>query len=206
MDGVIFQHTNFWMQLHKAFGTLEEGVELTKKYLRIDYLKLVKEVIGRLWKGKPSKIYLDLVKNAEYNKNVKETIEELRKKGYNICLITSGPYDLAKRASGELGIEHIYANKLLHDDKIVTGEYFENGKYCWEIGFENKLPFLEKICEKLNIKLDEVIAIGNDDNDLLKFEAVGMSIAFNTTCKELRDIADAVVEGNDLKNILKFIP
>ena len=25
MDGVIFEHRNFWLELHKVFGTLEEG-------------------------------------------------------------------------------------------------------------------------------------------------------------------------------------
>ena len=205
MDGVIFQHTNFWLELHKAFGTLEEGAELTKKYLKTDYLKLVKEVIGRLWKGKPTKTYLDLIKQQKYNPHVKEVIEELKKKGYSTCIISSGPYDLALRAKNELGIDEVFANKLLYNPDIITGEYLENGNYCWEIADANKLPFLTKFCKANNIRLDEVIAIGDDYNDIPKFKAVGFSIAFNTTCKELREVADIVVESNDLREILKYV-
>ncbi|MBI4450914.1 hypothetical protein HY642_02985 [Candidatus Woesearchaeota archaeon] len=32
MDGVLFQHHNFWIELHKALGTWEEGKLLTQKY------------------------------------------------------------------------------------------------------------------------------------------------------------------------------
>ena len=41
MDGVIFEHFNFWMELHQAYGTYQEGLELTKKYGPTNYQKLV---------------------------------------------------------------------------------------------------------------------------------------------------------------------
>ena len=45
MDGVIFEHYNFWLELHKSYDTHEEGLKLTNKYLKTDYQKLVGEVI-----------------------------------------------------------------------------------------------------------------------------------------------------------------
>lgn len=45
MDGVIFEGVNFWLELHKKFGTFEEGKILTEKYLYSDYNKLVEEVV-----------------------------------------------------------------------------------------------------------------------------------------------------------------
>ena len=32
MDGVLFEHFNFWYELHKRFGTYKKGKELTEKY------------------------------------------------------------------------------------------------------------------------------------------------------------------------------
>ncbi|MBU0472467.1 MAG: hypothetical protein KKF65_07600 [Nanoarchaeota archaeon] len=55
MDGVIFEFTNFWMELHKVFDTYEEGKKLSDLYLDSDYEKLVSEVVGELWKGKDAK-------------------------------------------------------------------------------------------------------------------------------------------------------
>jgi phosphoserine phosphatase len=57
MDGVIFDHRNFWMELHEKLGTYEEGLELTRKYVKTNYAKLVEEVVNRLWKGKKADGY-----------------------------------------------------------------------------------------------------------------------------------------------------
>ena len=73
MDGVIFKDINFWMELHKKFGTLEQGIELTKKYLHTNYDRLVEEVVVKLWKGKDAKPYYDLVNSIEYLPGVRET-------------------------------------------------------------------------------------------------------------------------------------
>ena len=48
MGGVIFKDVNFWMKVHEAFNTLDEGKILTKKYLHSDYNKLVEEVIVKI--------------------------------------------------------------------------------------------------------------------------------------------------------------
>ena len=61
MDGVLFKEVNFWMELHKVFGTLTEWKILTSKYLNSNYEKLVHEVVVKLWKGKNAKLYFDLV-------------------------------------------------------------------------------------------------------------------------------------------------
>ena len=120
MDGVIFERINFWMQLHKVYGTYEEGKELTKKYVKTDYAKLVEEVVGRLWKGKPEKLFLDLVKSVNYTKGSKETFKELKKRGYIAVIISSGPKQLAERAKKEIGVDYIYTNELIFDNGKVT--------------------------------------------------------------------------------------
>ena len=48
MDGVIFKDINFWLELHKAFGTFGLGKWLTKRYLHADYGRLVEEVVVKL--------------------------------------------------------------------------------------------------------------------------------------------------------------
>ncbi|MCC7574528.1 hypothetical protein KO361_02960 [Candidatus Woesearchaeota archaeon] len=72
MDEVIFKYMNFWMELHKKFGTLKEGTELTKQYLHSDYDKLVEEVVVKLWKGRDASPYYELVNSLEYLPGVKE--------------------------------------------------------------------------------------------------------------------------------------
>ncbi len=200
MDGVIFKKDNFWMNLHKALGTYEQGKELTRKYLREDYAKLVEEVVNKLWKGKSADAYFELVKTSKYNPGVKEAVASMKKMGFELCIITSGPRGLLDRAKIELGIEDGVSNDLVIKDNLITGEFI-----C-PIAADNKRPILAEICLKHGISEKEVIAIGNGYNDVPKFEMAGFSIAFNSHCKELNKIADVVVEGNDMRDVLEVLP
>lgn len=163
MDGVIFEHHNFWMELHKAFGTLEEGIALTKQYVKTNYDKLVQEVIGRLWKDKPAKPYFDLIANHKYVDGANETFKALKRNGHTTMLITSGPYDLALRAKNELGVDYIFANRLPIESGKVVGTS-EMG--YWKIRDDRKVEPLEEIRANLKIDGRDVIAVIHDKNDI----------------------------------------
>lgn len=200
MDGVIFPHFNFWMELHKAFGTYEEGLDLTKKYLKINYSKLVDEVVGKLWKNKSAKPYFDLVKKQKYLPGVKETFNELKKKGYKIAIISSGPSHLAKKAQKDLNIDYIYTNELvIKDNKVI-------GKFKWPIGDAKKAVSLRKFCEMHHTLLKDCIVICHGENDIKMAKIVGFSIAFNPTTEELKKVCNFVIEkAKNLKEILPVI-
>src|SRR3989344_3465140 len=94
MDGVLFEHFNFWYELHKRFGTYKKGKELTEKYKKNNYAKLAEEVVNKLWKRK--------IKTA---------------------IITSGPRELALKAQKVLGIDFIFTNELVIKNNIITGDF-----------------------------------------------------------------------------------
>lgn len=201
MDGVIFQHDNFWFLLHKTYKTYEEGKELTKKYLQTDYARLVEEVVNRLWKGKPAKPYYDLIKKAKYNKGVKETFRTVTNLGLKTAIISSGPSDLALRAKKDLKINYLLTNKLVIKDKKITG------KFVWPIaeGHDKKVKALKKICKEAKVKLKDCIAVLDDKNDVELAKAVGYSISFNSSSKKLDIAADKVIRIRDLTKVLKEI-
>jgi len=204
MDGVIFEHYNFWLELHKSYDTHEEGLKLTNKYLKTDYQKLVDEVIGRLWKDKPPKTYFDLVKKVNYVKGAKETLKELKKRGYKLGIISSGPSDLAERVKKECNIDYYFTNKLLiKDDKVVGSRDI---KY-WPIRHGSKRDPLKEICKMSGVSLEEVLVVVHEDNDIEMAEEAGLAIAFYPTSKELEKHCSFIIkEGKqDLREILNFI-
>ena len=79
LDGVIFEGSNFWLELHRRYGTEKEGVEYANKYLSFDYDQLVKIVAGILWKGKPAAIIQELVDQRRYQPGIPEIFEFLHK-------------------------------------------------------------------------------------------------------------------------------
>src|SRR3989338_6913170 len=175
MDGVIFEHKNFWLELHKALGTLEEGTKLTEKYLHKDYAKLVEEVVHKLWKGKDAAPYHHLIKSINYLSGVKEVFKEIKNKDYLTTIISSGPIDLARRAQHDLGIDFVYANELVIENGKISGEFL------WPVGGKDKkVQIVKHLCKDLGISPKEVIFVGDSDIDILAFQFVGTSIVFNS--------------------------
>jgi hydroxymethylpyrimidine pyrophosphatase-like HAD family hydrolase len=51
-----------------------------------------------------------------------------------------------------------------------------------------------------------VIAIGDSKGDMDMFRMVGFSVAFNSSCKELDQIADVCVKSGNLADIIPQLP
>ncbi len=202
MDGVIFRDINFWIELHKRFGTEEEGKILTEKYLHTDYDRLVKEVVVKLWKGKDAKPYYDLVNEREYLPGVAETFEHVKNKGYITAIVSGSSIDAVRRVQKDHGVDHIFANELIIRDGKVAGEF------VWPIGAgkRKKSDIIHNLCNDLNISPKECIYIGDTESDIEAFKVVGLSIAFNSTSEELKKHATRVVDSNNLSDTIKFIP
>ncbi|MBN1645807.1 HAD family phosphatase [Candidatus Woesearchaeota archaeon] len=199
MDGVIFKDKNFWMLLHKAYGTYEEGKELTDKYLHSDYEMLAKEVVGRLWKGKSFQPYMDLVNSRQYTKGAKELFAFLKEHYIKTCILTTGPKDLALRAKKDLGADFAFYNEIVFKDGFATGEYFHitgsSGKGDWLVSF----------CEENGFDLKEVAVVGDSRVDISKATVAGLSVSFNSNCKELDKACDYVIKGDDLRQLIMYL-
>ena len=201
MDGVIFQPRNFWLELHRVFGTLEKGIELTKKYLHTDYNRLVKEVVVKLWRGKDAGLYYDLIASIEYNPSVAEVFAKIKKEDWLVALISSGSMDLARRAQHDFGIDFIYANELVIKNGKVSGDFVGP----LGAGTTEKVNIIKHLCEDLKINLNDVMYVGDSDTDIDAFKIVGKSIAFNCQSAELKKVAKHIVDGNDLRKILPLL-
>ncbi|MBI4983298.1 HAD family phosphatase [Candidatus Woesearchaeota archaeon] len=202
MDGVIFKNINFWIELHKRFGTLEEGLKLTERYLHSNYDKLVEEVVVKLWKGKDAQPYYNLVNSIEYLPGVKETFDHLKTRGYMTAIISASSIDVARRVQKDYGVDHIFANELVIRDGKVVGEFI------WPIGAgkEKKARIIRDLCSDLGLSPKECIYVGDSDTDIEVFKEVGLSIAFNSASNKLKKVATKVVDTHNLRDILKYIP
>ena len=200
MDGVIFEHKNFWLELHRVLGTLEEGTKLTHQYLHSDYAKLVEEVVFKLWKGKDAAPYYQLINTINYLPGVAEVFQEIKRKDYLTAIISSGPIDLARRAQHELGVDFIYANELVIQEGKISGEFI------WPVGGkEKKVQIVHHLCQDLGLNHKDLIFVGDSEIDMEAFQAVGKSIAFNSHSTKLNKVATHLVKDYDLKKILPFI-
>lgn len=199
MDGVIFEHANFWMELHKKYNTYKEGLELTEKHLKTNYSKLVQEVVGRLWKGKPESIFLELVNSIKYIQGAHELLKWLKNQGYKIAIISAGPKRLAQRAQKELGVDYIYTNELIFRDGIVTGEF------KWPIASDRKAVTLRRLCEEHKINLKDCIVVCHDHADIKMAKIAGFTIGFCPEDEELKKYCNVVINKKDLCQLIPLL-
>lgn len=201
MDGVIFKDINFWLELHKKFGTLEEGIKLTEKYLHKNYEKLVEEVVVKLWKGKDTKPYYELVNSLEYLPGVEKVFKHIKKQDWISAIISASSIDVARRVQQDFGVDHLFTNELVIKNGKVSGEFI------WPIGAGNhkKAEIIRHLCKDLRIKPKEVIYIGDSETDIEAFKEVGLSIAFNSSSEQLKKAATHVVKSNNLADILPYL-
>ncbi len=61
-------------------------------------------------------------------------------------------------------------------------------------GIKDKLKTVKEICQKENISLDEVAAMGDDLNDMTMLKAVGVSYAPKDAVKQIRQIVDTTTK------------
>ena len=114
MDGVFLKERNFWMELHRVFGTEEKGKEYTEKYLHSGYDILVQKVVQELWKGKDATPYYELIKTAEHIPGGKKTVDWVKSQGYITAIISASALDVARYVSEQVGgIDYLFANDLI---------------------------------------------------------------------------------------------
>ncbi len=198
LDGVIFDHLNFWDDVVKVYKTEKESKILVKKYLKTNYPKLVEEVT-KLWLGKPKQLYLKEVKKVKYMPGAKETLKEIKKLGYTTAIISSSPKELVLRAKKELKIDYIFYNEMLFDK---NNRFIGFNQHVGDMG---KQKFLKQLCHELHLDYKDVIVVGHDNNDLKMGKVAGKTIGFNPIDKEFEKYCNIIIKKKDLREILKHL-
>ncbi|SFV89922.1 3-deoxy-D-manno-octulosonate 8-phosphate phosphatase [hydrothermal vent metagenome] len=103
--------------------------------------------------------------------NVKDglAIASWRKLGKQVAIITGRSSKIVARRAQELRIEHFYQ------------------------GVENKKEVLERLLSKLDIKMENVAAIGDDLNDLSMLKSAALSFVPRDASSYVEKIADVVL-------------
>ncbi|MBR3049404.1 MAG: HAD family phosphatase [Bacilli bacterium] len=104
--------------------------------------------------------------------------------------------------------DRVYDEILELNLKITINKFIYNDyMYGVEITHKDvdKLIGIEKICNKNKISLDEVIGIGDSDNDISTIKNVGMGVCVSNASKEVKKIAKMKTSSNDTKGVEKVI-
>ena len=129
----------------------------------------------------------------------KEIISYLKKKGYKIYLV-SGAIDIyVEEIAKKLEVDGFYANSSLEFNKndVLEKIYYRDNQG------EVKVEQLNELIKNLGININEVIFVGDSDNDIEVFEMTGHGVAVESPSEKLKIIAWKTVDSlEQIKEIL----
>ena len=180
------------------------------RYIKNPYLEYYEKSIeiAKLSKGFKKKEYLEIFQKVPLQDNVHEVLNKLKKKNIKTAIATDSYQILADDLKQRLEIDYSFANQLITNDDVITGELkIHNQDLIKDISGNKiysicKSCVLEQLCKDLNINLDQTIAIGDGIVDIGMINKAGLGIAFNAT-DEVKKYADIV--SDDLRIIFNYI-
>ena len=219
MEGTIFRRNvkpkngssspSLWVMLAEHLGkeALEEENVTQDKWFSggyAGYVEWMEETIKIHQKYGLDKKFFDKVMDmVDYYPGVKETLKELKEKGYRTALISGGFKAQADRAQVDLKIDHAFTACEYMWDK-------EGNLIHWNLlpcDFEGKRDFMKLIIKEHGLKPEECAFVGDGKNDVPLAKAVGISIAFNGVPELQKACTHSINQPKgeeDFREVLKF--
>jgi phosphoserine phosphatase len=202
LDGTLTRERSIWEYIHKKlekwYGFAEE---YQKQFLSgmISYEEFC-ERDAQVWKGMRVEEVLEIVKTVPFHSGADELINHLKDGGLKLAMVSSGLSLLSDWVHQKYGFDYSISNDLLHENGILTG------RVKIRVYYDKKAEWVMKILKQFGVKPEEVIAIGDSKGDMDMFQMVGFSVAFNSSCKDLDQIASVCVQSQNLADVIPMLP
>ncbi|HSB06921.1 MAG TPA: HAD family phosphatase [Thermodesulfobacteriota bacterium] len=202
LDGTLTRERSIWEYIHKKLGKWFGFAEnYQKQFLagEISYDEFC-EHDAQVWKGMRVEELIEIAKTVPFHRGADELINYLKDKGLKLSLVSSGLSILSNWVHQRYGFDYSISNDLLHEDGILTG------KVNIRVHYDQKAEWVKRILKEFGVKPEESMAIGDSVGDLEMFRVVGFSVAFNSSCKDLDQIAKVCVQSQNLIDIIPKLP
>ncbi|HUI86051.1 MAG TPA: HAD-IB family phosphatase [Nitrososphaerales archaeon] len=179
MDGTLLEEDSSWAAIHRHFGTTESSRISLDLYTRgrIDYREFMKRDIASWPKGLTRPDIERILYRYRMRREAREVVSELRKRGMDVAVVTSGIDILAEHVARSLGIERWLANGLRFDrDGVLMA------KGIGRVDPRRKDLAYLRMLRRLGIDSKRTIAVGDTIYDLefLRSAGRGFMLAHTT--------------------------
>ncbi|MBM4308536.1 MAG: HAD-IB family phosphatase [Deltaproteobacteria bacterium] len=202
LDGTLTRERSIWEYIHvrlgKWYGFAEE---YQKQFLagKISYQEFC-ERDAEVWKGMKVVEMMGIIKTVPFHPGVDELISHFKQKGLKLTMVSSGLSLLTNWVHEKYGFDYSISNDLLYEDGILTG------KVRIQVHYDKKAEWVRRVVQQYDIKSEQAIAIGDSKGDIDMFQMAGFSIAFNSSCAELDEVASIRIQSQNLADIIPRLP
>jgi len=202
LDGTLTKERSIWeyihIQLGKWYGFAEE---YQNQFLagKISYEEFC-ERDAEVWKGMKVEEMMKIVKTVPFHPGTDELIYHLKQKGLKLSMVSSGLSVLSDWVHQKFGFDYSVSNDLLHENGVL------NGGVRIQVHYDKKAEWVEKILKQFGATPEEAIAIGDSKGDIDMFRMAGFSVAFNSSCPDLDQMANICIKSQNLADIIPRLP
>ena len=150
-------------------------------------------------KGLDEAVLAEVAERIPLMDGAERLIDILKHLGFKIALISGGFTYFAEHLQQKLGIDYVYANELEISGGKLTGKIVGD-----VIDAQRKAEIVREIAEMEDIRLAQVVAVGDGVNDLPMLAEAGLGIAFRAK-PLVRETAGQALSTVGLDGILYLI-
>ena len=174
MDSTLIQ-SEVINEMAASFNMGEKVSEITEQAMNgeIDFNESLERRVALL-KGMPIAHMHAILKSIKFTEGVEDFVSTVKDLGFKIGIISGGFHFFADHFKEKLKLDYAFANRLEIKDEKLTGKL--EGAI---VNAEKKAILLEVLAQQENIKLEQVVAIGDGANDLPMLAKAGLGIAFH---------------------------
>ena len=173
MDSTLVE-TEVIDELAKRAGVGPQVAAITERAMRgeLDFDASFRQRLALL-QGLDESVLAEIAADLPITEGAEHLLRALHNLGYKTAILSGGFTYFAEYLQKKLAIDYVYANPL----DIVAGKV--TGKVVGDIvNGEKKAQLLRTLAERENIRLEQVIAVGDGANDLPMLSIAGLGIAF----------------------------
>jgi phosphoserine phosphatase len=170
---------NSWRDLNLEMGVTPEEDDLLVSWGKEGIISDAEgqRILAEIYKKRgdaTQRTIAEILHNYAYMPEAEELVSELRRRGYDMALISGSMDVLVEQVAHELGITEWAANNQF---------IFDDNEHLQEIRtIDNdvtyKLHQLQRICDEKGIVLGDCLCVGDGANDRLLFEATNCGVTF----------------------------
>jgi len=200
LDGTLKLHRDPYLFIHQRLGWGEKTQQFAAMYGlgQIDSDEWIRRDVA-LWRGLHRDFLTDLVRQIPYTPGAKDAIEELKRRGVLIAVVSTGLQIHANLIKADLQLDYAIANEVVFDGDIATGEVIIH------VHEADKASIVRDLMEKKDISRDECLAIGDGEADVGMFAMCRIGIAIQPVSERVRRAAQIVLEEPDLGRLLATV-
>ena len=154
----------------KKFDELFENFVFNK----ISDKEFITSVI-ELWKDFDLGRLPEIIKNIELSPNIEDVLKQLKNMNIKLALVSHIPQQLVDLYK-ELGFDYTHGNECEVKNGKFTGKVLKINP--------NKGDVVKNICNKLSVKFEDCIAVGDSRADIPMFKSVGYDNSFAINANE----------------------